>query len=204
MKTPGECGADIAAGEGQPLGNALNLGGPYLGLLAAKEHYMRKMPGRLVGMTTDEDGRRVFCLTLQTREQHIRGAKATSNVCTNQGLMALRASMFMTSLGSVGLKEMAKHCWHKAHYLASEITSLEGWDIGFDGSFFNEFTVHCPIPVTTVVEEGKRRGLLVGVAAAGRRMRGISAGDELIIAVTEKRTKHEMDALVSLFKELSS
>ena len=204
LKTPGECGADIAAGEGQPLGNALNLGGPYLGLLAAKEQYMRKMPGRLVGMTTDEDGRRVFCLTLQTREQHIRGAKATSNVCTNQGLMALRATMFMTSLGSVGLQEMAGQCWHKAHYLASEVSNLDGWEIAFEGSFFNEFTVHCPLPVTTVVEEGKRRGLLVGVAAAGRRMRGLSAGDELIIAVTEKRTKHEMEALVSLFKELSS
>ncbi len=204
LKTPGECGADIAAGEGQPLGNALNLGGPYLGLLAAKEQYMRKMPGRLVGMTNDEDGRRVFCLTLQTREQHIRGAKATSNVCTNQGLMALRATMFMTSLGSVGLKEMAEQCWHKSHYLANSIASLDGWELAFDGAFFNEFTVRCPIPVTDVVEEGKRRGMLVGVAAAGRRMRGLSEGDELIIAVTEKRTKHEMDALVELFKELAS
>ena len=118
--------------------------------------------------------------------------------------MALRASMFMTSLGSVGLKEMATQCWHKAHYLASEISKIEGWELGFDGSFFNEFTVNCPVPVTNVVEEGKRRGFLVGVAAAGRRMLGLSAGDELIIAVTEKRTKHEMDGLVDLFRELSS
>jgi glycine dehydrogenase subunit 1 len=203
LKTPGECGADIAAGEGQPLGNALNLGGPYLGLLAAKESYARKMPGRLVGLTTDSEGRRAFCLTLQTREQHIRGAKATSNVCTNQGLMAMRATMFMTALGSVGLSEMSRQCWHKAHYLADAITSLDGWNLKYDGTYFNEFTIECPIPVTDVVQAGKQRGILVGVAASGRRMRGLSTTDDLIIAVTEKRTKHEMDAVVALFKEVS-
>ena len=203
LKTPGECGADIAAGEGQPLGNALNLGGPYLGLLAAKDSYARKMPGRLIGMTTDSEGRRAFCLTLQTREQHIRGAKATSNVCTNQGLMAMRATMFMTSLGSIGMSEMARQCWHKSHYLADAITSLDGWNLKYSGHFFNEFTVECPIPVTEVVEKGKANGILVGVAASGRRMRGLSTSDDLIIAVTEKRTKHEMDALVALFKEMS-
>ena len=204
LKTPGECGADIAAGEGQSLGNALNLGGPYLGLLAARESYARKMPGRLVGMTTDSEGRRAFCLTLQTREQHIRGEKATSNVCTNQGLMAMRATMFMTSLGSVGLSEMASQCWHKSHYLANAINSLKGWSLKYDGPFFNEFTVECPVSVTEVVEAGKQRGILVGVAASGRRMRGLSKNDDLIIAVTEKRTKHEMDAMVELFKEMSS
>jgi len=204
LKTPGECGADIAAGEGQPLGNALNLGGPYLGLLAAKESYTRKMPGRLVGMTSDEDGRRVFCLTLQTREQHIRGAKATSNVCTNQGLMALRATMFMTTLGSEGLHEMATQSWHKAHYLANEIAAIDGWNLKYDGEFFNEFTVECPIDITQFVNLSKSRGILPGVAAAGRRMQGLSTGDELIIAVTEKRTKHEMDALVDICKEVTS
>jgi glycine dehydrogenase subunit 1 len=204
LKTPGECGADLAAGEGQPLGNALNLGGPYLGLLAAKQKFVRKMPGRLVGMTTDEDGRRVFCLTLQTREQHIRGAKATSNVCTNQGLMAMRATMFMTTLGSEGIAEMSSQCWHKAHYLAEQINSLDGWKLKYSGEFFNEFTVECPVDVTKLVNTGKERGVLVGVAANGRRMQKLSAGNELIIAVTEKRTRHEMDALVSLFKELST
>jgi glycine dehydrogenase subunit 1 len=204
LKTPGACGADIAAGEGQPLGNALNLGGPYLGLLAAKESYTRKMPGRLVGMTTDEEGRRVFCLTLQTREQHIRGAKATSNVCTNQGLMALRASMFMTTLGSDGIKEMATQSWHKAHYLAKEIAKLKGWEMKYNGEFFNECTFTCPCDVTKVVEFCKSRGVLPGVAAAGRRMQGLSTGDELIIAVTEKRTKYEMDALVALLSEVSA
>jgi glycine dehydrogenase subunit 1 len=203
IKTPGECGADIAVGEGQPLGNALNLGGPYLGLIAAKESYIRKMPGRLVGMTTDEEGRRVFCLTLQTREQHIRGAKATSNVCTNQGLMAMRASMFMTTLGSDGIGEMARQCWHKSHYLANEITKLDGWELKFDGPFFHEFTVVCPCEVTKVINYCKSKGVLPGVATAGRRMQGLSKGNELIIAVTEKRTKHEMDALVELLKEAS-
>ncbi|MDP7008978.1 MAG: aminomethyl-transferring glycine dehydrogenase subunit GcvPA [Phycisphaerales bacterium] len=204
VKKPGECGADIAAGEGQPLGNPLSLGGPYLGLLAAKEKFIRKMPGRLVGMTTDNDGRRAFCLTLQTREQHIRGEKATSNVCTNQGLIAMRASMFMTTLGADGLAEMASQCWHKSHYLAEQINALEGWDLKFDGAFFNEFTVACPVDVTRVVDAGKERGLLVGVAARGRRLRKISEENDLIIAVTEKRTRHEMDALVSLFAEVSS
>ena len=203
LKTPGECGADLAAGEGQPLGNALNLGGPYLGLLAAKEKFARKMPGRLVGMTTDKDARRVFCLTLQTREQHIRGAKATSNICTNQGLMAMRATMFMTTVGRDGLAEMARQSWHKAHYLAEQITSLDGWSLAFGGEFFNEFTLECPIDVTELVNTGKERGVLVGVAANGRRMHNLSTGDELIIAVTEKRTRHEMDALVALFKEMS-
>ncbi len=203
LKTPGECGADIAVGEGQPLGNALNLGGPYLGLLAAKESFTRKMPGRLVGMTTDEEGRRAFCLTLQTREQHIRGAKATSNVCTNQGLMAMRATMFMTTFGSEGMCEMASQCWHKAHYLAGEILKLDGWKLTYDGAFFNEFTVECPCDVTKVVDFCKVRGFLPGVAAAGRRMQGLSKGNELIIAVTEKRTKSEMDGLVALLKEVS-
>ena len=203
LKTPGECGADLAAGEGQPLGNALNLGGPYLGLLSAKEKFTRKMPGRLVGMTTDKDARRVFCLTLQTREQHIRGAKATSNVCTNQGLMAMRATMFMTTVGRDGLAEMARQSWHKAHYLAEQITSLDGWSLAFGGEFFNEFTLECPIDVTELVNTGKERGVLVGVAANGRRMQNLSTGNELIIAVTEKRTRHEMDALVALFKEMS-
>jgi glycine dehydrogenase subunit 1 len=203
IKTPGECGADIAVGEGQPLGNALNLGGPYLGLIAAKESYTRKMPGRLVGMTTDEEGRRVFCLTLQTREQHIRGAKATSNVCTNQGLMAMRASMFMTTLGSDGITEMASQCWHKSHYLANEIKKLDGWELKYDGPFFHEFTVVCPCDVTKVVNYCKSKGVLPGVAASGRRMQGLAKGNELIIAVTEKRTKQEMQALVELLKEAS-
>lgn len=115
----------------------------------------------------------------------------------------MRATMFMTSLGSEGMSEMATQCWHKAHYLAKGIADLDGWELTYDGAFFNEFTVTCPLSVTEVVERGKSVGILVGVAAAGRRMWALREGNELIIAVTEKRTKHEMDALVSLFKEMT-
>ncbi len=203
LRRPGECGADIAAGEGQSLGNWLNLGGPYLGLLAARESYTRKMPGRLVGMTSDSEDRRAFCLTLQTREQHIRGAKATSNVCTNQGLMAMRATMFMTTLGGEGLTELASQCWHKAHWLADRIGELDGWEQAHEGPFFNEFTVRCPRPVTEIVEAGKTRGVLVGVAAHGRRMRNLGDDRDLIIAVTEQRTRRELEALIELFVEVT-
>ncbi len=203
MKSPGACGADIATAEGQPLGVPLSLGGPYLGLFAARDRFLRKMPGRLIGQTTDAEGRRCFCLTLQTREQHIRGAKATSNVCTNQGLLALRATMFMTTLGTRGLREMAEQCYHKAHYLADQIVQLPGYSLTFDGPFFNEFCVSCPDDVTKIVEAGKRRGIMVGVASGGRRMGRIGKPDELIVAVTEKRTKKEMDLLVNLLSGFS-
>jgi len=118
--------------------------------------------------------------------------------------MALRATMFMTTLGSEGLHEMATQSWHKAHYLANEIAAIDGWNLKYDGEFFNEFTVECPIDITQFVNLAKSRGILPGVAAAGRRMQGLSTGDELIIAVTEKRTKHEMDALVDICKEVTS
>lgn len=130
LKTPGACGADVAAGEGQPLGVPMQLGGPYLGLFAAKQEFLRKMPGRLVGETTDSDGRRAFSLILQTREQHIRGAKATSNICTNQGLLALRATMHMSAMGPAGIRAVAEQCWHKAHGLAKRIDALPGYVCG--------------------------------------------------------------------------
>lgn len=201
LKTPGACGADVACGEGQPLGVPLQFGGPYLGLFAAKKEFMRRMPGRLIGQTEDDDGRRAFSLVLQTREQHIRGAKATSNICTNQGLLAMRATMYMTAMGPQGIREVAEQCWHKAHYLAKKIAAIPGFSLRYRGEFFHEFVVKCPKPATPIVEHCKKHGFLPGVALHGRRLGRVGAADELLIAVTEKRTREELDAFAACLAE---
>lgn len=203
LRSPGACGADVAAGEGQPLGIPLQMGGPYLGLFAARAAFLRRMPGRLVGMTSDRSGRRAFCLTLQTREQHIRGERATSNICTNQGLLALRATMYMTAMGRDGLREVARQCWHKAHYLASRIAALDGYALRYpDAPFFNEFVVRCPGTAREVLDAAQARGLLAGIPLHTNRMGFAGGPDELLIAVTEKRTVEEMDRLVEALREV--
>ena len=195
LKHPGEMGVDIAVGEGQPLGIPLQFGGPYLGLFATKMQYVRKMPGRLVGQTVDSEGKRAFCLTLQTREQHIRREKATSNVCTNQGLLALRASVYMAAMGPNGLREAAQLCYNKTRYLVDRLQHAGIQRKHPQQPFFNEVLVQLDRPVDQVLDEASREGILAGYAT-GREYPELS--DCLLIAVTEKRTKAEIDRLVDL------
>lgn len=195
---PGEYGADVAVGEGQPLGIPLSFGGPYLGIFAVKEFLIRKIPGRLSGITIDRDGERGFVLTLQTREQHIRREKATSNICTNQGLMMLAATVYMALMGKQGLREVAKLCLQKSHYLAEEISKINGFKLKYDQPFFKEFVVQTPIPASEIKRKLQQKKILPGIDLS--KFDGY--GDGLLIAVTEKRTKKEMDLLVEELKNL--
>ena len=194
LKRPGQYGADIAIAEGQSLGNPMSFGGPYLGLLACREEYVRKMPGRLVGQTTDRRGKRCWVLTLQTREQHIRREKATSNICTNQGLMALKATVYLATLGPQGLRETAELCTRKAHYAAGQLQRIAGWEPRFGRPFFKEFTVRkrgdIPARLAAALQAGYHAGL-----HAGRWYPSLN--DCLIVAVTEKRTRDEIEGLAA-------
>ena len=198
LKRPGDIGADIATAEGQSLGNALNYGGPYLGILACRSAFLRKVPGRLVGQTTDREGRRCYVLTLQTREQHIRREKATSNICTNQGLMALRASIYLALMGPKGLREAAELSTRKAHYAADRLAEVDGLRPAFDGPFFKEFVVRSAKDPAKVLLEVGRRGFHGGIAL-GRWYPELADG--ILVAVTEKRTKGEIDALADAYRE---
>ncbi len=195
LKPPGAFDADIVVGEGQALGIPLQYGGPYLGLLATREKYLRKMPGRVVGMTKDVDGRRGFCLALQTREQHIKRERATSNICTNQGLLAMRASIYMAAMGKQGIATVASQCFDKAHYAASQIAEVDGYELTFDTPFFKEFVVKTTRSVDKVLSVCRDSGILGGVALSRFSM---GMDDCFLVAVTEKRTKQEIDALVDV------
>ena len=194
LRRPGQYGADIAVAEGQCLGNPLAYGGPYLGLLACREEYVRKIPGRLVGQTTDRHGKRCWVLTLQTREQHIRREKATSNICTNQGLFALRAAVYLAALGPQGLREMAELCTRKAHYAAEQLTQRPGVRLRFDRPFFKEFTLQLegsvPDLLAHLLDKRYHAGLHLG-----RWYPQLQAC--LSLAVTEKRTREEIDGLAA-------
>jgi glycine dehydrogenase subunit 1 len=193
LKRPGQYGADIAVAEGQCLGNPMSYGGPVLGLMACREEYVRKMPGRLVGQTVDRRGKRCWVLTLQTREQHIRREKATSNICTNQGLFALRAAVYLAALGPQGLKETAEWCLHKAHYAAVQLTK-KGLKHRFARPFFNEFTLAADGDVPALLGRLLRKGYHAGLAL-GRWYPQLN--DCFSVAVTEKRSRAEIDGLAS-------
>ena len=198
LKSPGEMGADVVAVEGQSIGVPLSFGGPYVGLFAAKEKYLRQMPGRLCGETVDADGERGFVLTLSTREQHIRRDKATSNICTNSGLCALAFSIHMSLLGETGLKRVAKINYARAHQLKAQLVTA-GFEV-VTPRFFNEFTVKLSKPATEVVDRMAAKGVLGGVPFA-RLHDAPGFENHLILAVTETVSDADMDALVAALKE---
>ena len=205
---PGEYGADIVVGEGQPLGNPLNFGGPYLGLFACREKYMRKLPGRLIGETVDTEGRRGFVLTLSAREQHIRRERATSNICTNQALCALAAGAYLAAMGKSGLRKVAELCYHKAHYAAKRIAAIPGFDLVGDKSFFKEFVVRCPKPPGEINEVLLERDIIGGYDLG--RVLSLSKGrdypqmeNSMLLCVTEMNTRAEIDRLVEALQEVA-
>jgi glycine dehydrogenase subunit 1 len=190
LAPPGELGADIAVAEGQVLGNHLNFGGPYLGLIAARLDDVRKMPGRIVGETLDVDGRTGYVLTLQAREQHIRRERANSNVCTNQTLMAIAATVYLAWLGPAGLEELGRQCASKAAYAAERLTAIDGVELLHPGApFFKEFAVRLPRPAAAVRDALVDDGILAGVPLPD------ADGHALLVAVTERRTRTQIDAL---------
>ena len=188
LKTPGEWDADIAVGDGQSLGIPMLFGGPYVGYMCCKEKLIRKMPGRIVGMTQDDRGQRAFVLTLQAREQHIRRQKATSNICSNQSLMALFVTIYMSLMGRQGLKDAAELSYAGAHYLCDELLKTGRFELVYDQPFFNEFYVKYDGDIDTLYQRFIEAGVLGGVRL----------NDGLLFAVTEKRTKEEIDNLVKL------
>ena len=199
MNAPSEYKADIVVGEGQALGNAQNFGGPLLGFLATNLKLSRNIPGRIVGATLDADGKRSYALTLQAREQHIRRAKATSNICSNQALCNLAATVYMTLMGKEGLKETATQSTTKAHYLAEKITELDGFEMAFAAPFFKEFAVKTPIPAKEIIVKMKDNNIFPGID-----LKEFGYENMLLVAVTEKKRKSDLDELVKSLKEVTN
>ena len=191
MKTPAECGADVAVGEAQPLGMPLSFGGPYLGYMATLNKHLRKLPGRIVGETVDTEGRRAFCLALQAREQHIRREKASSNICSNQALCALTAGVYVSAMGPVGMAQAAKQSMAKAHYLANELCKIPGVTMKFTGEFFHEFVVEMP-KVEEVLKALENADILGG----------LQIEEGVLWCATEKVTKADLDRTVAIVKEV--
>jgi glycine dehydrogenase subunit 1 len=196
LRPPGELGTDIAVGEGQSLGLPLSFGGPYVGLFTTKLEYVRQMPGRIVGQTADRDGRRAFVLTLQTREQHIRRERASSNICTSEQLLALAVTAYISLLGPEGLRQTARLCYDRAHYAAEKISSIPGFALMYpDEPFFQEFLLGCPIPVPQINSNLRNAGIVGGIDTS------TSKGSSMLLCCTEMNTAEEIDRLAD---ELSS
>ena len=197
QESPGAAGADVYVGEGQTLGIPLSYGGPYLGLMATREKHIRRLPGRIAGRTVDREGRPGFVMVLRTREQDIRREKATSNICTNQGLMALWATVYLSLLGREGLQRLARLCFDKSQYLGRAIAGIPGYELPFGFSYVKEFVVRTPMPVRDLCAEAEEEGLFMGAVTW--------QGEELLqLAVTEKRTRAEMDRLVNFLGRVAS
>ncbi len=192
LETPGEFGADIAVGEGQPLGLPMGFGGPYLGFMASTKDMMRKLPGRIVGQTTDVDGKRAYVLTLQAREQHIRREKASSNICSNEALCAMTAAVYLSSMGSAGLEKVASSCMANARYLLDGLTVL-GFTRKYTGEFFHEFVTICPCEAALLSEKLAAHGYLSGL---------VTGQKEMLWCTTEMNTRSEIDGLLAVIKEV--
>ena len=201
LTPPGQFGADIVCGEGQPLGIPLSFGGPYLGFFTTRKNLVRQMAGRLVGETVDMDNQRGYVLTLSTREQHIRREKATSNICSNQGLMALAAAVYMSTMGKCGLRNVAELNYHKAHYAAEQIDALRGFVVDKRKPFFNEFVVKCPKSVATVNAHLLDEHGILGGYDLGQEYPHLK--NHMLVAVTEMNTKEQIDELVAVLEHLS-
>jgi glycine dehydrogenase subunit 1 len=198
LKAPGEYDADIAVAEGQPLGVHQAFGGPYLGVFTAKKKHIRKMPGRIIGKTKDVDDKQGFVMVLQTREQHIRRERATSNICTNQGLIALAATIYMALMGKNGIKKVAELCLTKSHELAEKIKQLDNYEMAFDQPYFKEFVVKTSTAPQEIIKAGLKKDIFAGIDLGKYRD---DWENHLLVAVTEKRTSEEIDKFVNFLGE---
>ena len=202
LKSPGDCGADIVIAEGQSFGVPLSFGGPYVGLFATRERYARQIPGRLVGEAFDKNGRRGFVLTLATREQHIRREKATSNICTNEGLIALAATVYLETMGRKGIQEVAYQCAQKAAYAAKQIAVIPGFSLPFTAPVFNEFVVRSPLPARELLAKLGREKAIDGGLALSRFM--ANRANDFVVCATETNTREQIDALAAGLRSIST
>jgi len=198
FKAPADYGADMVVAEGQSLGNPISFGGPGLGIFTCRKEYIRQMPGRIVGKTVDVDGQTGYVLTLSTREQHIRRERATSNICTSEALVALATTVYLSTMGKGGLRQVAEQCYHKAHYAADAISKLEGYSLAYQQPFFKEFAVRCPIAPAKINEALFKEKIIGGLDISQEIENG------MLFCVTELNTKSDIDKLVATLKRLSN